>query len=71
MVPIWVQGQDMEKPKVVTDYNSGMRGVDLSGAHLTCCHKTRKRPKKYYQKHFSHFTGICCLNSYLLTKNQG
>jgi hypothetical protein len=33
----------MEKPKVVTDYNSGMEGVDLSDASY---HSTRKRFKK-------------------------
>jgi hypothetical protein len=32
MVPTRVQGQDKEQPKIVTDYNSGMGGVDLSAA---------------------------------------
>jgi hypothetical protein len=45
MAPTRVRGQDMEKPKVVIDYNSGMRGVDLSDTYLTSYHSTRKRLK--------------------------
>jgi hypothetical protein len=54
----------MEKPKVVIDYNSGIEGVDLSDAYWTSYCSTRKRQKKYYQKHCHHLTGICFLNSY-------
>jgi hypothetical protein len=46
MVLIRVQGQYMEKAKVVTDYNSGMGDVDLINAYLTNYHSTRKRQKK-------------------------
>jgi hypothetical protein len=52
MVLTRIQGQNMEKPKVVIDYNSRMGGVDLSDAYLTSYHSTRKRLKKFYQKHF-------------------
>jgi hypothetical protein len=45
MVPTGVRGQDLEKPKVVIDYNSRMGGVDLSDAYLTRYHSTRKRLK--------------------------
>jgi hypothetical protein len=54
----------MENSKVVIDYNFGMGGVDLSDACLTSYHSTRKRLKKYCQKHF------CCLNSNLLYKKK-
>jgi hypothetical protein len=64
MVPARIRGQEMEKPKVAIDYNSGMGGVDLSDAYLTSYHSTRKTLKKYYQKHFHHFIDICCLNLY-------
>jgi hypothetical protein len=66
MVPTWVRGQVTEKPKVVTDYNSRMGGVDLSDAYLTSYRSTRKRLKKCCQKHFRHLTDICSLNSHLL-----
>jgi hypothetical protein len=46
MVPAWLQGQDMEKSKVVIDYNCGMGGADLSDAYSTCNRSTRKRLKK-------------------------
>jgi hypothetical protein len=71
MVPIGVQGLDIEKPKVVIDYNFGMEGVDLSDACLTSYLSTRKRLKKYYQKHFCHTIDICYWNSYLLYKKKG
>jgi hypothetical protein len=35
----------MEKPKVDTDYNSRMGGVDLSDAYLTSYHSIRKSLK--------------------------
>jgi hypothetical protein len=59
----------MEKPKVVIDYNSGKEGADLSDAYLTSYCSTRKRLKKYYQKHFHHWIHVCCLNWFLLKKN--
>jgi hypothetical protein len=59
IVPTRVRGQDMEKPKVVTDYNSRMGGMNLSGAYLTSHNSIRKRLKKYYQKHFHHFIDTC------------
>jgi hypothetical protein len=61
------QSQDVKKPKVVTDYNS-MMAVYMSDAFLVSYHSTRKRLKKYYQKHFHHLIGICCLYSHLLKK---
>jgi hypothetical protein len=54
MVPTRVKGQDMEKPNVVTDYNSGMGGVDLIDSYWTSYCNTRKRLKKYCQKHLCH-----------------
>jgi hypothetical protein len=39
------QGQEKEKPKVVTGYNSGLGGVDLSDACLTSYHSTRQKLK--------------------------
>jgi hypothetical protein len=57
--------QDVENPEVVIDYNCRMGGMDLSEASLTSCRSTRKRLKKYCQKH------SCCLNSYLLYKKKG
>jgi hypothetical protein len=59
----------MEKPKVVIDYNSRMGAVDFSDAYLTSYHSTRRRLKKYCQKHFCHLIDICCLNLYLVYKN--
>jgi hypothetical protein len=50
MVQTRVQGQDMEKSKVVTDYNSKMGGVNLSGTYLTGYCSTRKRLKKIISK---------------------
>jgi phosphatidylserine decarboxylase len=46
MVPIRVQGQDMEKAKVIIDYNSRTGDVDLNDAYLTSYRSTRKRQKK-------------------------
>jgi hypothetical protein len=37
MVPIRLRGQDVEKPKVVTDFNSSIGCVDLSDVYLTNC----------------------------------
>ena len=71
MVSRSVRSQDLTKPKVVLDYNSKMGGVDLSDAYLVSYRSTRKRMKKYYQKHFRHFIDICCLNSYLLYVKTG
>lgn len=45
--------------------------MDLSDAYLVSYRSTRKRMKKYYQKHFRHFIDICCLNSYLLYVKTG
>lgn len=53
-------GQDMVKPKVVTDYNSQMGGEGLSDTYLTCFRSTSKKLKKYYQKHIHHLNDICC-----------
>jgi hypothetical protein len=50
MVPIRVQRQDVEKSKVVTDYNSRMGDVDLSDGYLTSYRSTRKRLKKILSK---------------------
>jgi hypothetical protein len=61
----------MEKLKVVIDCNSWMGSVDLSDANLTSYCSTRKRLKKYYQKHCHHLIDICCKNSYLLYKKKG
>jgi hypothetical protein len=66
MVPTRVQGQDMQKPEVVTDYNSGMGGVNVSDAYLPSYRSTRKGLTKYYQKYFCVLSDICCLNSYVL-----
>jgi hypothetical protein len=68
MVPASVRGQDVDKPKLVTDYNSGMGGVDLSDVYLTCNRSPRKSLKTYYQPHFNHLIDICGRNSYLLKK---
>jgi hypothetical protein len=72
MVLTRVLGQDMKKPReVLTDYNSGMGGVDLSDAYLKSYHTTRKRhKKKYCQKHFHHLIDNCYLNSCLFTKKK-
>jgi hypothetical protein len=66
MVPTTVGEQDMKKPRVVTDYNSRMGGVNLSDAYMKSYRSIRKRLKNYYQKHFHHIIDICCLNSYFL-----
>jgi hypothetical protein len=42
MVPTWVPGNDMEKPKVVVGYDSRMGGANLSDAYLTRYCSTRK-----------------------------
>jgi hypothetical protein len=52
IVPTRVRGHGMEKPTIVTDYNSGMGGVDPKYAYFTSYCSTRKR-LKYYQKHIS------------------
>jgi hypothetical protein len=44
-VPTRVQGQGMEKPNVVTDYNSGLGGVDLIDSYWTSYCNTRKTKK--------------------------
>jgi hypothetical protein len=67
MVQTRIRGQEMEKPKIVIDYNSGMAGVDISDAYLS---QHKERLKKYYQKHFHHLIDICRLNSYLLYKKR-
>jgi hypothetical protein len=41
MVPVTVQGQVTEKPRVVFAYNSRMGGLDLSVAYYTSYHSTR------------------------------
>jgi hypothetical protein len=51
-----VQGQVLEKPKVITDYNSSMGRMNLSDTYLISYCSTRKRLKKYYLKHFCHLT---------------
>jgi hypothetical protein len=66
LVQTRVRGQDVKKPKVVVDYNLMMGGVDMSDAYLVSYRSTRKRLKKFYQKHFRQLIDICCLNSYLL-----
>jgi hypothetical protein len=45
-----------------------MGGEDTSDAFLVSYHSTRRRLKKYSQKHFCYLIGTCCLNSYLLYK---
>jgi hypothetical protein len=37
MVSTRLRGLDLERSKIVTDFNSWMGGVDLSGAYLTSC----------------------------------
>jgi hypothetical protein len=54
----------------VMDKNSMMGGVDMSDAYLLSYRSTRKRLKKYYQKHFCHLIYIYCLNSYFLHEKQ-
>jgi hypothetical protein len=71
MVPTRVQGQDMEKPRVVIDYNSRTGVVDLSDARLTSYCSTGRRLKQYCQKHFYNLIYICCLNSCLFKKEKG
>jgi hypothetical protein len=46
------QGQRITKPKVAINFNETMGGVDLSDASLFSYQGARKRPNKYYQKHF-------------------
>jgi hypothetical protein len=51
MVSTRIRGQDVEKPKLVSDYNFGMGCVDLIDAYLTSCCSTRKMLKeKNYMK---------------------
>jgi hypothetical protein len=45
MVPTRVQEQDMKKPKVVIDYNSGKEGANNSDAYLTSYCSKRKELK--------------------------
>jgi hypothetical protein len=40
-----VRGQDVKKPKVVTDYNSGTGGVDFGDVYLTSYHSSKKTLK--------------------------
>jgi hypothetical protein len=48
-----------------------MEGVDMCDAFLVSYCSTRRRLKKYYQKHFHHLLDICSLNIYFLyNKNQ-
>jgi hypothetical protein len=47
-----------------------MGGEDVSGAYLVSYHSSRRRMRKYYQKHFCHLIDICCPNIYLLNKKQ-
>lgn len=71
MIEKEIRGQKVKKPKIVLDYNKKMGGVDLSDAYLVSYRSSRKRLKKYYQKHFRHMVDICCLNSYLLYVKSG
>jgi hypothetical protein len=70
MVPARVPGQDMEKPKVVTNYNTMVVDVDLCDAYLTSYRSIRKIVKKFSQNRFHHLVYICCLNSHLLPPPQ-
>jgi hypothetical protein len=47
--------QNMEKPRVVTDYKSGMGCADLSDANLMNYNSTRKKDKKVVSKTFLSF----------------
>jgi FKBP-type peptidyl-prolyl cis-trans isomerase 2 len=56
-----VRIEDVKKPKVIVNYNSMMAGVDMSDAFVVSYHSTREGLKKYYQTHFRHLIGSCCL----------
>lgn len=42
MFPTRVQGQDIEKLRLVIDYHSRLGGVELGDSYLTSYHNTRK-----------------------------
>jgi hypothetical protein len=71
MVPSKIPGQDMEKPKVITDCNSKMGEVDLNNAYLTNYRSTSKRLIKYYQKPFCSFNDTLVEFILILEKKKG
>ncbi|XP_069987688.1 piggyBac transposable element-derived protein 4-like [Penaeus vannamei] len=54
-LPLNRQGIQRIKPKVVTDYNNGMKGIDFSDQLSGSYKSTRKTIKWYKKKYFSTF----------------
>ncbi|KAJ4450249.1 hypothetical protein ANN_01668 [Periplaneta americana] len=59
------------KPKVVTDYNDTMGGVDHVDQHLAAYPVPRKRRKRYYKKIFFHLLELALWNFYILYTKKG
>ena len=65
------KGGMKSKPKVCTEYNDAMGGVDLSDQYMVSYSSARKRMKKYYQKIFRHLLDLTVFNSYIIYRQQG
>lgn len=68
VVPGVRAGQQCIKPKVVSDYNQFMGGVDLKDQKLAMYLLERKRGLKWYIKVFKRLLNISILNSYIIYK---
>ena len=63
------KNEDILKPKIVSDYNLTMGGIDRCDQEISFHPTIRKRQKKYYKKIFLHLLDKVLWNSYLLYKN--
>ena len=58
-------------PKIVSDYNFTMGGIDKADQNLKYYSTTRSRGKKYYYKIFIHLLDQAVWNAYILHKKGG
>ncbi|XP_037788097.1 piggyBac transposable element-derived protein 4-like [Penaeus monodon] len=71
MVTVLIEsGCECTKPKVIVDYNSGMKGSDLSN-HLVQSHPAFCKYIKWYKKVLFYLLDMVVVNAFLVPKALG
>ncbi|GFT65279.1 piggyBac transposable element-derived protein 4 [Trichonephila clavipes] len=69
-VPNKLKNGEIEKPKIVLDYNNTMGGVDRMDQQIGYYDLTRSRQRKYYKKIFRYLLDVTIFNAFQLWKKK-